>query len=160
MKMNVSKVMTKRVSWVGPDSTLPEIARRMRAEDIGSIPVAHNDRLIGMVTDRDIVLRAVAEGGEIERRTARDVMTGSVLYCFEDESVAAVLKNMGERQVRRLPVVNRAKRLVGVVSLGDLSMAAEEKAGDALKSISERSRIPAPAAPRSRPPLDPTHSRH
>jgi CBS domain-containing protein len=153
--MNVGRVMTKRVSWVGPDITLPEIARRMRAEDIGSIPVAHNDRLIGMVTDRDIVVRAVAEGGEIERCTARDVMTGSVLYCFEDESVTAVLKNMAEKQVRRLPVVNRAKRLVGVVSLGDLSRAAEQKAGDALKAISEPARVPAPAL--SRVPSQPGH---
>ena len=158
--MNVSKVMTKRVSWVGPDTTLPEIARRMRAEDIGSIPVAHNDRLIGMVTDRDIVLRAVAEGGEIERRTARDVMTGTVLYCYDDETVAAVLRNMAERQVRRLPVVNRAKRLVGVVSLGDLSHAAEEKAGDALKAISEPSRVADSAAPRPRLPHERTLPRH
>jgi CBS domain-containing protein len=152
--------MTKRVSWVGPDATLPEIARRMRAEDIGCIPVAHNDRLIGMVTDRDIVLRAVAEGGEIERRTARDVMTDNVLYCFDDETVAAVLRNMADRQVRRLPVVNRAKRLVGVVSLGDLSHAAEEKAGDALKAISELTHAPVTAASRSRSPLDSTRSRH
>jgi len=160
MRMNVSKVMTKRVSWVGPDTTLPEIARRMCAEDIGSIPVAHNDRLIGMVTDRDIVLRAVAEGGEIERRTARDVMTGTVLYCYEDETVAAVLRNMAQKQVRRLPVVNRAKRLVGVVSLGDLSHAAEEKAGDALKAISEPARVARSAAPRQRLPHERTLPRH
>jgi CBS domain-containing protein len=158
--MNVSKVMTKRVSWVGPDATLPEIARRMRAEDIGSIPVAHNDRLIGMVTDRDIVLRAVAEGGEIERCTARDVMTGTVLYCFEDETVAAVLRNMAEKQVRRLPVVNRAKRLVGVVSLGDLSHAAEQKAGDALKAISEPARARESAGPRQWLPHERTLPRH
>lgn len=158
--MNVSKVMTRRVSWVGPDTTLPEIARRMRAEDIGSIPVAHNDRLIGMVTDRDIVLRAVAEGGQIERRTAHDVMTGTVLYCYEDETIAAVLRNMSEKQVRRLPVLNRAKRLVGVVSLGDLSQAAEEKAGDALKAISEPARGAESAAPRKRLPHERTLPRH
>ena len=126
--MNVGQVMTTQVSWVGPDFTLPEIARRMRADDIGSVPVAHNDRLIGMVTDRDIVLRAVADGGEIERVTARQVMSASVLYCYESDNVAAVLKNMGDNQVRRLPVVDRDKRLVGVVSLGDLSRAAHEKA--------------------------------
>src|SRR5688572_21076411 len=94
--MNVGQVMTTRVSWVGPDFTLPEIARRMRADDIGSLPVAHNDRLIGMVTDRDIVVRAVAEGGDIERVTARQVMSASVLYCYESDNVAAVLKNMGQ----------------------------------------------------------------
>ncbi len=137
--MNVGQVMTKQVSWVGPDFTVPEIARRMRADDIGSVPVAHNDRLIGMVTDRDIVLRAVADGGEIERVTAREVMSASVLYCYDSDNVAAVLKNMGDNQVRRLPVVDRNKRLVGVVSLGDLSRAAHEKAsGSALKEISEK----------------------
>ena len=136
--MLVGQVMTTRVSWVGPDFTVPEIARRMRSEDIGSLPVAHNDRLIGMVTDRDIVLRAVADGGDIERVTAKQVMSAEVLYCFEDESVAAVLKNMGDNQIRRLPVLDRDKRLVGVVSLGDLSRAATQKAGGALRDISEK----------------------
>ena len=136
--MNVGQVMTTRVSWVGPDFTVPEIARRMRAEDIGSLPVAHNDRLIGMVTDRDIVLRAVADGGDIERVTAKQVMSAEVLYCYEDETVAAVLKNMGDNQIRRLPVLDRDKRLVGVVSLGDLSRAATQKAAGALKDISEK----------------------
>jgi CBS domain-containing protein len=147
--MNIGEVMTTRVTWVVPDMTLPEIARRMRAEDIGSVPVAHNDRLIGMVTDRDIVIRAVAEGGPIERRTAREVMSPSMLYCYDDESVAAVLKNMGENQVRRLPVVNREKRLVGVVSLGDLSLAADHKAGGALRRISKPATVPA-ARPNTR----------
>jgi CBS domain-containing protein len=141
--MNIGEVMTTRVTWVGPDSTLPEIARRMRAEDIGSMPIAHNDRLIGMVTDRDIVIRGVAEGGAIERRTAREVMSPSILYCYEDESVASVLKNMGANQVRRLPVMNREKRLVGVVSLGDLSLAADNKAAGALKRISKPAAVPA-----------------
>jgi CBS domain-containing protein len=129
--------MTTRVTWVGPDATIAEIARRMRAEDIGSIPVALNDRLIGMVTDRDIVIRGVADDGDIARTTARQVMSQSILYCFSDESVAAVLKNMGENQIRRLPVVDRDKRLVGIVSLGDLSLAADSKAGGALKKISK-----------------------
>jgi CBS domain-containing protein len=141
--MNISELMTTRVTWVGPDTTLPEIARRMRAEDIGSVPIAHNDRLIGMVTDRDIVIRGVAEGGAIERMTAHEVMSPSILYCFENESVATVLKNMGENQVRRLPVMNREKRLVGMVSLGDLSLAADSKAGGALKRISKPAAVPA-----------------
>jgi CBS domain-containing protein len=157
--LNVSDVMTKRVSWVGPDFTVSEVARRMRAEEIGSLPVAHNDRLIGMVTDRDIVLRAVADGGDIERVTARQVMTGPVLYCFEDESISAVLKKMADKQVRRLPVLDRNKRLVGVVSLGDLSLAAEQKAGGAaLREISEK-----PSSPRNpnagRPQLESPFSR-
>jgi CBS domain-containing protein len=132
----------------------------MRADDIGSVPVAHNNRLIGMVTDRDIVLRAVADGGEIERVTARQVMSASVLYCFEDENVATVLHNMGDNQVRRLPVLDRDKRLVGVVSLGDLSRAAHDKAGSALREISEKpARSSGPKA--RRPPLEqPLPSRH
>jgi CBS domain-containing protein len=142
--MDVGQVMTRDVSWVTPDAKVPEIARRMRSEDIGSVPVAQDDRLVGMVTDRDIVLRAVAEGGDMDRITARHVMsTGQVLYCYEDESVAQVLENMGDNQVRRLPVVSRDKRLVGIVSLGDLSRAKDAPAGVALREISEAPPSPA-----------------
>ena len=135
--MNVEEVMTTRVNWVTPDTAIPEIARCMRDENIGSLPVAENDRLVGVVTDRDIVLRAVTEGGDIDRVSARQVMSGQVLYCFADEPVADVLKNMGDNQVRRLPVLSRDKRLVGIVSLGDLSRAATSQSGSALKEISE-----------------------
>ncbi len=134
--MNVQKVMTTRVSWVSPDTPLSEIARRMRAEDIGSLPVAEDDRLIGIVTDRDIVLRGVADGGDVDRIKAREVMTSRVLYCYDDQAIGDVLRNMGDNQVRRLPVVTRDKRLVGVVSLGDLSRAAGARSGSALKEIS------------------------
>lgn len=144
--MNVEKVMTTRVSWVTPDTPIPEIARRMKTEDIGALPVAENDRLVGMVTDRDIVLRGVAEGGDINRVPARQVMSPEVLYCFEDQPVADVLKNMGDNQVRRLPVMNREKRLVGVVSLGDLARAAGQKAGGALKEISKPGHAHHPSA--------------
>jgi CBS domain-containing protein len=135
--MNVGEVMTTRVNWVTPDTTLPEIARCMRAENIGSLPIAENDRLVGVVTDRDIVVRAVAEGGDVNRVSARQVMSSQVLYCFEDEAIADVLKNMGDNQVRRLPVLSRDKRLVGIVSLGDLSRAAAPQSGSALKEISK-----------------------
>jgi CBS domain-containing protein len=143
--MQVSKVMTDHVSWVGPDESIPDIARRMRSEDIGSVPVAENDRLIGMVTDRDIVLRGVAEGGDVGSKTAREVMSPNILYCYDDQTVTDVLKNMGDQQVRRLPVVNREKRLVGVVSLGDLSRAAQQRAGGALKEISQPGSVEARA---------------
>ena len=109
----------------------------MRDEDIGSVPVAENDKLIGMVTDRDIVIRGLAENASLEQKCARDVMSSQVLYCRADESVEDVLKNMGEQQIRRLPVVDESKRLVGVVSLGDLSTRARAtKTGEALKEIS------------------------
>ena len=138
--MQVKEVMTPRVTFVAPDAQIAEIASRMRDEDIGSVPVAENDRLVGMVTDRDIVIRGLAGAGDARNMRARDVMSPKILYCTEDQSVEEVLKNMGEQQVRRLPVVDRDKRLVGVVSLGDLSKAAEKKAGGALKDISQPAR--------------------
>ena len=130
--------MTNQVTWVAPDTHIPEVARKMRDEDFGAMPVAEQDRLIGMVTDRDIVVRCVAQDVDVRSATARQVMSPKVLYCFDDESVESVLQNMGANQVRRLPVINRDKRLVGVVSLGDLSKAAQDPAGDALKEISEQ----------------------
>ena len=136
--MKVEDVMTADVSFVGPDASILEIARKMRDGDIGSVPVVENDRLIGMVTDRDVVVRVVAEGGDVRTKTARDAMSPGVLYCFSDDSVEAVLENMGDQQIRRLPVVNREKRLVGVVSLGDLALSGKRKAaGEALEEISQ-----------------------
>jgi CBS domain-containing protein len=135
--MKIRDVMTDQVTWVGPDTTVFEIARHMRDQDIGSVPIAENDRLVGMVTDRDIVVRAVADGGRVDSATARQVMSPRILYCFDDQPVGEVLKNMGDMQVRRLPVVNRDKRQVGLVSLGDLSHASEKQAGGALREISE-----------------------
>ncbi|HEY7377827.1 MAG TPA: CBS domain-containing protein [Steroidobacteraceae bacterium] len=129
--------MTRKVSFVDPDMRIPEIARRMRDEDIGSVPVAENEKLIGIVTDRDIVVRTLADGQDARETTARQVMSPKILYCFEDDTVDDALKNMGDNQVRRLPVITREKRLVGVVSLGDLSKAAQTKAGGALKDISQ-----------------------
>ena len=136
--MKVQDVMTADVSFVGPDNSILEIARKMRDGDIGSVPVVENDRLVGMVTDRDVVVRVIAEGGDVRTKTARDAMSPGVLYCFSDESVETVLENMGGQQIRRLPVVNRDKRLVGVVSLGDLALSGKRKAaGEALQEISQ-----------------------
>ncbi len=136
--MQIREVMTLMVRTVAPETTLPEIARIMRDEDIGSVPVAEDDRLIGMVTDRDVVVRGLVDGSA-EGKCARDVMSAQVLYCRQDQEVDEVLENMGQQQVRRLPVVNSGKRLVGMVSLGDLSGTATEssKAGEALKEISQ-----------------------
>jgi CBS domain-containing protein len=134
--MKIKDVMTHDVNFVTPDTPVPEIACRMRDDDIGAVPVVENDRMIGIVTDRDIVTRCVATGN-IAEATARAAMSPRVLYCYEDQSVNEILENMAEQQVRRKPVVNRDKRLVGVVSIGDLSQRAQRKAGESLKEISE-----------------------
>ena len=132
--MRIKKVMTPNVTVVSPTTSISEIARKMRDEDIGVTPVVENERLIGVITDRDIVIRVVA--AERDSATARDAMSPKLLYCFDDQSVQEVLANMGANQVRRLPVVNRDKRLVGLVSLGDLAKAAKSEAGKTLDKIS------------------------
>jgi CBS domain-containing protein len=135
--MLVRDLMTDAVKTATPSTRLEDVARLMRDEDIGSVPVAENDKLVGMVTDRDIVIRGLAEGSSLEGKCVRDVMSPQVLYCREDQTVEDVLKNMGEQQVRRLPVVDESKRLVGVVSIGDLSTRARvTETGEALKEIS------------------------
>ena len=136
--MNIRDLMTADVSFVGPDTPILEIARKMRDGDIGATPVVENDRLAGMVTDRDIVVRVIAEGGDVRTKTARDAMSPGILYCYADDTVEAVLDNMGGQQIRRLPVVDADKRLVGVVSLGDLALSGKRKAaGEALQEISQ-----------------------
>ena len=136
--MRIQDVMTADVSFVRPDTPILEIARKMRDGDIGSTPVIENDRLAGIVTDRDIVVRVIAEGGDVRTKNARDAMSPGILYCYADDSVEAVLENMGGQQIRRLPVVDRDKRLVGVVSLGDLALSGKRKAaGEALQEISQ-----------------------
>jgi CBS domain-containing protein len=116
--MKVSEAMTRKLRIARPDETLQEVARRMAEEDVGFLPVGDNDRLVGTITDRDIVVRGVAEGRD-GAALVRDAMTKDVKYCFDDEDMDHVVHNMGDLQVRRLPVVNRDKRLVGVVSLAD-----------------------------------------
>jgi len=135
--MLIRDVMTRNVLTVHPDASIFEVARLMRDEDIGAVPVAENDRLTGMVTDRDIVVRALAEPHFKFGTHAREVMSERMLYCFEDQEVEDVLDNMGEMQVRRMPVVDRDKRLVGMVSIGDLSGKANpSKTGDSLSRVS------------------------
>jgi CBS domain-containing protein len=133
--------MTTQVTTVLPGASLQKVARIMRDEDIGSVPVTEGDQLLGMVTDRDIVIRALAEADDgLTPRTAADVMTPDVQCCFEDQDVGAVLKEMGDQQIRRLPVVNKDRRLVGIVSLGDLSREAKPKqTGQALENITQPS---------------------
>lgn len=119
--MQVSEAMTRNVTLANPDQTIREVARVMADKDTGVLPVGENDRLVGMVTDRDITIRAVAEGKGADTRV-REVMTPGVEYCFEDQDLDEVARMMGEKQVRRMPVMNRDKRLVGILSLGDVAV--------------------------------------
>ncbi len=133
--MKILDAMTREVRTVTPESTIREAARIMADSDVGALPVAAGDRLAGMVTDRDIAVRAVALGKGPEC-TVGEVMTHEVLYCHEDEDVADVCVNMADMQIRRLPVVDADKRLVGIVSLADIANASEsEAAGQALEGI-------------------------
>ena len=129
--MKIKECMTRRVHTVGPDATIAEAARLMAENDVGVLPVATPERLIGMITDRDIAIRAVA-GGLAPDTKVRSVMSDEVMYCFDTEDIDEVLANMGDIQVRRLPVVDEDKRLVGIVSLSDLADDEEQAAGEAL----------------------------
>lgn len=135
--MKVSDAMTRDVKVASPDDHIKAIAKLMADQDIGFMPVGENDRLVGTITDRDMVVRALAEGRD-GNCAVRDVMTKEVRYCYEDEDIDHVAQNMGNIQVRRLPVVSRDKRLVGVVSLADVSQAHDpEVAGIAMSGIVE-----------------------
>ncbi len=133
----VADVMTRHVEVLRPDDTVQDAARMMAEHDLGAVPVGEGDRLVGMVTDRDIAVRMAAQGKNPGQTRIREVMTADVKYVFEDEDVSHVVDNMAELQVRRLPVVDRRKRLVGVVSLGDLARAHRPRhVGRALRRIS------------------------
>ncbi len=119
--MQIREIMTKQVETVTPDTSLREAARMMRDADIGFLPVGENDRLVGTLTDRDIAVRAVADGKDPSSATVRDAMSAGTDYVFEDQDTAEAATIMSERQIRRLPVMNRDKRLVGVVAIGDLA---------------------------------------
>lgn len=118
--MKVADCMTRDVRVANPNETIQEAARAMAEIDAGVLPVGDDDRLVGMITDRDIAVRGVAQGRGPDASVA-DVMSREVKYCFDDEEVEDVLRNMGDIKVRRLPVVNRDKRLVGIISLGDIA---------------------------------------
>ncbi len=133
-------LMSRDVKVISPDMSIQEAATQMLEGDFGMLPVGENDRMIGTITDRDIAIRAVAAGKDCSTKV-RDVMTEGIAWVFEDESVEAVTKRMSERQVRRLPVVDRNKRLVGIVALGDFAVESSEirPAAEALAEISQPS---------------------
>jgi CBS domain-containing protein len=135
--MRVSEAMTRDVRVANPGQSIREVARIMAEIDAGSLPVGENDRLVGMITDRDIAIRGVAEGKTPDTPVREVMSTEQVLYCYEDEDLAHVAENMSDERVRRLPVMNREKRLVGIVSLGDLAKKEKKSASKAVTGVSK-----------------------
>ena len=135
--MQVRDAMSDDVQIANPNQSIRDAAILMAKIDAGVLPVGENDRLVGMITDRDIAVRAIALGKGPDTKV-RDVMSADVKYCFEDDDIGEVAQNMADIKVRRLPVLNKGKRLVGIVSLGDLAVTdGPANAGEALCSISE-----------------------
>ena len=134
--MRVSEAMTREVRVCHPRQSISEAARLMAELDCGVLPVGEQDRLVGMITDRDIAIRAVAQH-KSPNTPVRDAMTPEVKYCFDDQNVEQVAKNMSELRVRRLPVLNREKRLVGILSLGDLATSEPRAASQAVRGVSQ-----------------------
>jgi CBS domain-containing protein len=137
--MQIKDVMTREVEVIHPDATLEEAAAKMDALNVGSLPVCDGDRVLGVITDRDITVRATAVGGDPTMARTRDAMTAQVIYGFEDQDVTDAARLMNEHQIRRLIVLNHDKRLVGIVALGDLAVDTgdEPLAGATLKQVSE-----------------------
>jgi CBS domain-containing protein len=135
--MRVSDAMTSAVRITTPENTIAEAARMMAEIDAGILPVGDGDRLVGMLTDRDIAIRAVAAGKGPDTIVS-EVMTKEVLYCFADQDLDDVVQNMADTKVRRMPVLNREKRLVGILSLGDVALVDDpDITGEVLSEISE-----------------------
>lgn len=143
--MQVKDVMTPTVDLADPNMKARDAATKMRQDDVGALPVGENDRLVGMVTDRDIAMRAVAGDSPSDNSAIREVMSEGVYYCFEDDSLQRAGEVMAEHQVHRLPVLNRDKRLVGMVAMADLARNGEdgrEAALVALQGISQPTGVP------------------
>jgi CBS domain-containing protein len=141
--MKVSEIMTAEARCVGPDTSLATAAGIMRDLNVGALPVCDHERLAGMITDRDLAIRAVAEARDAAGTPVRAVMSHEIVYAFDDQDVEDVARLMEVKQVRRLPVLNREKRLVGIVSLGDMATEASlQLSGEALKEISEPDHSP------------------
>ena len=137
--MKVSEILTPNVETIAPSATVREAAQRMRSLDAGAMPVCNGTELLGMITDRDITIRAVADGRDPAQTPVMDVMTPEVEYCYEDDDVRHAAEIMEKNQIRRLPVIRRAdKRLVGILALGDLARLGDDQmSGDALQQISQ-----------------------
>jgi CBS domain-containing protein len=136
MAMKVKDVMHKGATWVEASTPIAGVAKKMRTEDIGAIPVGENDRLIGMITDRDLCCRALGNRHDPKALTARQVMSKPILYCREDDAIGTAISTMKKAKVRRLPVIDAKKRLVGMLSLGDLSAKVDKQtSAAALKAL-------------------------
>jgi len=125
--VQIRECMTKKVELANPQMTVSQAAKKMRDGDFGFMPVGENDKLVGVITDRDIAVRAVASGLDPNKATVREIISDDVLFCYDDQNIEDVALNMGEKQIRRFPVLNREKRMIGVVSLGDMARANLEK---------------------------------
>ena len=135
--MKVKDAMHRKVTWTSPGTSVRELANIMKTEDVGAIPIGENDRVVGMVTDRDIVTRGLVNGADPSSVTARDVMTKGIVYCMEDEDLDDAVHLMEDKGLRRLPVMNAKKRMVGMLSLGDVSHAASQSlSGELAKAVS------------------------
>jgi len=135
--MKVREIMTTNVQCIAPETGLKEMAQKMKTLDVGFLAVCENDRLTGTVTDRDIVTRGLVECDDLNSCHARDVMTHDVVWCYEEDDVKGVSEKMREKEVRRMLILSKDKRLVGVVSLGDISKVEEKESGKTLKDIAE-----------------------
>ena len=137
--MLIKEMMTRNVEVMRPNSSVQDAASKMKSLDIGSLPVCDGSKIHGMITDRDIVIRAVAEGRDSTQTKVADVLTDNLIYCFEDQSVQEAADAMQQYQIRRLPIVNRDKELVGIISLGDLAVDTDNAklAGATLVDVSQ-----------------------
>ena len=135
--MQIKDVLTENVCYVSPQTSLEDVAKKMKDHDCGSIPVARDEKLVGMITDRDIVIRCVAASQDPQTMSAEQCMSPGMLYCYDTDTVENVLENMGDNAVKRLPVVDNDKNLVGIVSFGDLSACCKNKSdsGEAMEEI-------------------------
>ncbi|WNG52080.1 CBS domain-containing protein [Archangium minus] len=140
MAKMIREVMTRDVEVINPSDTLRDAAEKMRSLNVGPLPVCDGQRVLGMITDRDIVVRGIALGKDPNSTQVSDVMSSGIEYCFDDDNADDILNRMKEKQIRRFIVVDRNKKLVGIVALGDLSgEVSEQKVGEALEGISEPS---------------------
>jgi len=141
--MMLRDVMTAKIEDIPADATLMQAAKKMKLLDIGAIPVTENDRLVGIITDRDIAVRAVADGRDPKTVPVREAMSRDICFCYEDQSVESAAKLMEEKQIRRLPVFDRSERAIGMVSLGDLAVRNrnEQLSAEVLEQVSKPSQL-------------------